>query len=368
MKKALNRRICLHVVLYCLLAQTGSAGEDNWQLGPFTRPTDGPVISPDRGSTFDDPLRQTPVHWEALHTFNPAAIVKDNKVVVLYRAEDDTGEMQIGKHTSRIGFAESSDGIHFQRLPVPVFFADKDSQEDREWPGGVEDPRVVESDDGRYVMTYTQWNGKIFDIGVATSRNLKHWTKHGPVFSGKYSTMGYKSSGILTRVANGRLVTAKVKNKYWMYWGEGSIHLATSDDLVHWSPLEDKTGKPISVLQKRAHKFDSSFPETGPPPVLTTKGIVMIYNGKNDPASGDRSLGANAYSSGQALFDAKDPSRLLRRTGKPFFKPELPFEKSGQYIAGTTFAEGLVLFRGKWFLYYGCADSKVGVAVAEQKK
>jgi predicted GH43/DUF377 family glycosyl hydrolase len=46
----------------------------------------------------------------------------------------------------------------------------------------------------------------------------------------------------------------------------------------------------------------------------------------------------------------------------------MPYEKTGQYAAGTTFVEGLVLFRGKWFLYYGCADSLVGVAVYDPKK
>jgi lysophospholipase L1-like esterase len=45
-------------------------------------------------------------------------------------------------------------------------------------------------------------------------------------------------------------------------------------------------------------------------------------------------------------------------------KAELPYEKTGQYAAGTTFAEGLVFFHGKWFLYYGCADSLVAVATA----
>jgi predicted GH43/DUF377 family glycosyl hydrolase len=55
---------------------------------------------------------------------------------------------------------------------------------------------------------------------------------------------------------------------------------------------------------------------------------------------------------------------LLERTSQPFFQPEMPFEKSGQYAAGTTFTEGLVHFGEAWFLYYGCADSLVGVAVA----
>jgi beta-1,2-mannosidase len=63
------------------------------------------------------------------------------------------------------------------------------------------------------------------------------------------------------------------------------------------------------------------------------------------------------------LFDAHDPARLIARTDAPVFEPEMPFEKTGQYAAGTTFAEGLVWFKGKWWLYYGCADSAVGVAV-----
>lgn len=40
-----------------------------------------------------------------------------------------------------------------------------------------------------------------------------------------------------------------------------------------------------------------------------------------------------------------------------------PFEKSGQYVNGTVFMEGLVFFKKKWFLYYGCADSRVAVAI-----
>ena len=67
------------------------------------------------------------------------------------------------------------------------------------------------------------------------------------------------------------------------------------------------------------------------------------------------------------MFAADDPSRFLERLDQPFFKPELAFERSGQYAAGTTFVEGLVLFKAKWFLYYGCADSLVGVAIYDPR-
>src|SRR5487761_1531278 len=96
-----------------LLATLGAAKPSHWQIAPFTRPTGAPVITPDKAAIFNDPIAKSPIHWEALHTFNPAAIVRDGKIVVLYRAEDDTGEMEIGGHTSRIGMATSTDGIHF---------------------------------------------------------------------------------------------------------------------------------------------------------------------------------------------------------------------------------------------------------------
>ncbi|HEX4169572.1 MAG TPA: glycoside hydrolase family 130 protein [Bryobacteraceae bacterium] len=327
-----------------------------WQIGPFRRPVTQPVITPIKHSTFEDPITGKPVRWEALHTFNPAAAVKDGKIEVLYRAEDDSGAMQIGMHTSRLGLAESSDGIHFARQPEPVFFPANDDQKSREWPGGVEDPRLVESEDGTYYLTYTQWNRQTYDIGIASSRDLVHWRKYGPVFSGKYSTLRYKSGGIVTRIDNDRLVAAKIAGKYWMFWGEGSIHLATSPDLIHWTPVETPNGDLVNVLNKRPGRFDSSFPETGPPPVLTARGIVVLYNGKNSAT--------NAYGVGEALFAKDNPQQLLERTLNPVLQPQLPFEKSGQYVAGTTFAEGLVLFHQKWFLYYGCADSFVGVAIS----
>src|SRR5205807_2517672 len=129
---------------------------------------------------FRSPVNDTVVRWEEHATFNPAAVVKDGKVHVLYRAEDASGDPQIGHHTSRIGLAESADGLRFTRRRAPVLYPDRDAQAPYEWPGGVEDPRVVESADGTYVLTYTQWNRRIPRLAVATSRDLIHWTKRGP--------------------------------------------------------------------------------------------------------------------------------------------------------------------------------------------
>ena len=367
MRRGLLFAVAVLICATSLPAQTATP----WQIGPFTRPESGnPVIAPRAESTFTDPVSKNAVHWEALHTFNPAAIVRDGKVFVLYRAEDSSGAMEIGGHTSRLGLAESTDGIHFTRRDAPVFFPANDQQKSREWPGGVEDPRIVESEDGTYVLTYTQWNRETYSVGIASSHDLMHWTKHGPAFlkaeGGKYAQLKYKSAGIVTRLdaAKGRLIAARIDGKYWMYWGEGSIRLATSSDLIHWTPQEDSQGAPIELLRPRAGHFDSTFPETGPPPVLTDAGIVVMYNGKNAENGGDPDLGPNAYAAGEALFDAHNPAHLLAQTDHPDLKPEMPYEKTGQYVAGTTFAEGLVYFKDQWFLYYGCADSLVGVVTA----
>ena len=173
----------------------------------------------------------------------------------------------------------------------------------REWPGGVEDPRVVEAPHGTYVLTYTQWNRKTYSVGIATSKDLVTWTKHGPAFGskGKYADLMYKWAGILTRPEHGRLIAAKIRGMYWMYWGEIHIHLATFRPMsIHWTTGgETLAGQPIELLSARPGHFDSSFPETGPPPVLTEKGIVLIYNGKNAPDGGDPALGPNAYAAGQ---------------------------------------------------------------------
>ena len=340
----------------------------DWALGPFSRPSDAPVIMPDPAALFHDPLRPEPVHWEALHTFNPAAVVRGGKVMVLYRAEDDSGSMQIGMHTSRLGLAESADGIHFNRMPEPVFYPAEDSQKSREWPGGVEDPRIVEAPDGSYVLTYTQWNRETYTIGVATSPDLIHWTKHGPALgeTGPYAALMYKSGSIVTKFKNDRLVAARIHGLFWMYWGEIQVRVASSKDLIHWTPVEEAPGKPVVVLERRPRLFDSGFPEVGPPAFLTKNGIVLLYNGKNGAPGEDldQDLDPGAYSVGQALFDPQHPARLLKRLDAPSLFPEMPYEKSGQYAAGTTFAEGLVRFKGNWFLYYGCADSFVAVATA----
>lgn len=370
-RRFLNLAYLLLVVVFVTSCTEKKQAEfPDWAWTNFQRPEGiNPIISPNATSVFYCPMRQDSVAWEASDTFNPAATIYDGKVVVLYRAEDNSA-VGIGSRTSCLGYAYSNDGLHFKRMPAPVFYPADDSQKELEWTGGCEDPRVAMTEDGLYVMFYTQWNRKQARLAVATSRDLQSWEKHGPAFAKAYNGRFFdefsKSASIVTKLMDGKQVIAQIDGKYWMYWGEKFVNVATSIDLVNWTPMLDEKGDFLKVITPRKGKFDSSLTECGPPAVLTDKGIMLFYNGKNaDGTEGDMLYTANSYCAGQALFDAKDPAKLIDRLDRPFYMPESDFEKSGQYPAGTVFIEGLVFFNQKWYLYYGCADSRVAVAVYE---
>ncbi len=355
-----------------VMAQRVANGEKSWAWLNFERPAGiNPIISPDASSVFFCPMRQTPMKWEESDTFNPAAAVINGKIVVLYRAEDNSA-VGIGQRTSRIGYASSDDGLHFQRHGAPVMYPGNDAQAENEQGGGCEDPRVCMTEDGLYVMMYTQWNRKHARLGVATSRDLVTWQKHGSPFrlahNGKFEYHFSKSASIVTKMdKQGRQVIAKIDGRYWMYWGEQFVNIATSEDLINWTPMLDEKGDLKHFIEPRKGYFDSHLTECGPPAIMTKDGILLMYNGKNLAGKdGDSKYTANSYCAGQVLFDKKDPTKVIDRLDEPFFIPEADFEKSGQYPAGTVFIEGLVPMDGKWFLYYGCADSRVSVAVREE--
>ena len=338
----------------------GSTGTDSWSFGPFLKADSlNPILLPDSGQVFVCPVTAKQTHWESRNVLNPTAVVRAGKVYLLYRAQD--AEM-----TSRIGLAISEDGLHFTKQPAPVFYPDKDSMNTLEWKGGVEDPRIVEDAAGKYILTYTSYDGKTARLCLASSTDLIHWQKHGPVLgTGKYRDTWSKSGAIVVKQQGEKMIAERINGKYWMYWGDTNLFLAASDDCIHWSVMEE-SGKPKPVLQPRPGKFDSRLVESGPYAILTQAGILLLYNGMNLDTGGDPALPAGAYCSGQALFDAKDPSIIMSRMDGYFMKPDKPYEQTGQ-VNQVCFIEGMVPFKGNWLLYYGTADSKIAVASSPLK-
>ncbi len=331
-----------------------------WALLPFTKVDSVNPILEKGLNEFVCPVLQQPVKWDEKDVFNPAAVAREGKVYMIFRAEDT-----IGKHagTSRLGLAVSNDGLHFIKMQAPVFYPDNDSLKTYEWEGGVEDPRIVETDDSTYVMTYTAYDGRVARLLVATSRDLVTWTKHGLVLRGAFKDTWSKSGAIVAQQQGERMVARKINGKYWMYFGDTDLFMASSDDLINWEPVLDGN-KLKSVLKPRPGFFDSRLVESGPYAMVTDTGILLLYNGMNLDEGGDTTLAKGAYCSGQALFDLSDPTRLVDRLEQNFLRPDKPYEMEGQ-INQVCFIEGMVPFQGKWFLYYGTADSRIAVAVKE---
>jgi len=345
------------------------SGPDIWMLG-FEKADKNPIMTADSSFVFMDPMTKEDVQWQKADVFNPGAIVRNDTVFILFRAEDNP-EAVLGGRTSRIGLAYSTDGINFSKYPEPVLFPQEDGFQEWDYPGGIEDPRVVEMPDGSYLMTYTSWNNDVARLSSATSKDLKKWTKHGPVFEnfqkGKFNNIWSKSGSVVTEMKNGRLIAKKVNGKFLMYWGELFVNLAQSADGYDWEPYLDNKGELLHVFTPSIGEFDSHLTEPGPPALYTENGILLLYNGKNLSGEGaSKKVAEGTYCGGQALFDIKDPSRLINRLQEPFICPSLPHEISGQYKAGTTFIEGLVYYKSKWILYYGTADSMVGVAIKSE--
>jgi len=305
----------------CMVA----AAVEKWPFGSWQRASDAPILSP-QGTG-----------WESAGTFNPAVIQHNGKFVMLYRAQDAAG-------TSRIGYAESSDGIQFARRAKPVLSPETEYEKD----GGVEDPRLQRFGD-TYYLTYTGYNKKDAQLCLAASQDLIHWQRKGvilPAYKGNWNRGWTKS---------GAIVPEKIDGKYWMYWlgtaadNTDQMGISYSSDLLHWTEATE-----TPVLPRRPGQFDSRVVEPGPPPIFTKDGIVLIYNGADDKL---------IYRTGVAVFDRKDPRKLLSRTDEPIFTPEEEWEKAGQ-VPNVVFVEGMARQGNRWLFYYGGADKYVGVAEA----
>ncbi|WFO75059.1 family 43 glycosylhydrolase [Desulfurococcaceae archaeon MEX13E-LK6-19] len=264
--------------------------------------------------------------FDAKAVYNPAVVYVNGTFYLFYRAQ------KAWHGTSVIMLAVSRDGVNFVRLNLTVLYPTLRE----EMGGGCEDPRIVKVNN-TYYMTYTAYDGVTARLALARSRDLIHWEKLGVVFP----DWGWSKSGAILPV--------KINGKYVMYFGDSNIWIAYSDDMVHWVTSRDWV-----VLRPRPGYFDSKLVEPGPPPILTDEGILLIYNAADEN---------NRYSVGWVLFSKDDPTKVIARSEKPILEPEFEWEIYGQ-VPNVVFATSLVMVNDRLYLYYGAADTYVGLAVA----
>ncbi|MGO1200399.1 MAG: glycoside hydrolase family 130 protein, partial [Dermabacteraceae bacterium] len=224
---------------------------------------------------------------------------------------------------------------------------------------GCEDPRIAYIE-GTYYLTYTGWDRRSAQLCLATSPDLRTWTKHGPLFE-DFDTFKTMDPRGFNWSKAGVIVPQQIDGKWWMYFGEGGIYWATSDDLIHWTP---GTSDEEPMYSPTPGTWDEALVEIGTSPVLTDNGLLlMLTNGATRRYLEDGTREVD-YRCGQIVIDPANPTTVLARLQEPWLRPQT-FEDTHGLVSNVTFVEGLVKFRERWFAYYGQSDTTLAVAVAD---
>ena len=288
------------------------------------RVSDTPILLPDANHA-----------WEASAVFNCAAICENGRVHMVYRATDVASSGKDGPFVSRLGYAVSDDGFHFERHSEPLL-TNEGEQEAR----GLEDPRLVKVDDTFYMM-YTGYRGKTpsdYRICLASSTNLRDWNRHGIVLDEPNK--------------DASLFPKKIANRYVMFHRRSpDIWIAYSDDLKSWYDHARVMG-PVPSSDWESLKVGIAGP-----PIETDDGWLLIYHGVSH---------GHVYSLGIALLDADNPSTVIARQAEPILEPWLPWEKKG-HVPNVVFSCGQVELEEKILVYYAGADTVIGAAEIEKR-
>jgi len=264
--------------------------------------------------------------WESRVVFNPAAVYLDKRVHILYRAIGEDG-------VSRLGYASSSDGYHIdERLPHPVFEPILPVEKN-----GCEDPRLTEMED-RCIMTYTAY-GDIYQIGLTTisieNMQNKKWDWEERFFP--FPNIRNKNAVIFPR---------RVNDRYLMcHRLDPDIYIAYSDDLRTW---EDT----ILLMRPRSGFWDCVKIGAAGPPIEIDEGWLLVYHGVDVKRT---------YRLGVTILDKENPERVVYRSKIPILEPTEDYERFG-FVPNVVFSCGTILLDGQLLIYFGCADTVIGVA------
>lgn len=269
--------------------------------------------------------------WCRAAVFNTAAIYDRGLFHLLYRATDVGCHAGYGEYRNAVGYAVSTDGVHFTRLDRPVMPPGEHAQELR----GPEDGRLVKLE-GTYCMTYTGFSNRFpgdYRICLATSENLITWQRHGVVLPEPNK--------------NASLFPERIDGQYCMLHRRyPDIWLAWSSDLKHWYGH-------TKVLSPLPGTWQDARVGIAGPPIKTPKGWFLLYHGAR--------TADNSYRLGAALLDLTDPARVLARQAEPVLEPELRWEREG-FVPNVVFSNGHGIRGDDIYVYYGGADTVIGVA------
>ena len=291
----------------------------------FTRHPGNPLLAPER---WPYPINAV---------MNAGATRVNGQTVLLCRVEDRRG-------FSHLACARSRDGISNWVVDDQPALAIDGEHPEEAW--GLEDPRATRVDElGRWIITYTAFGPGGPGISLAQTEDFETFERIGIV--------------MIPEDKNGVLLPRRVLGDWVLFHRpmssviEGDILLSRSTDLKTWRPPE------LVMSRRPGGWWDSARIGMGPPPLETQHGWLVVYHGVRHTVAG------GLYRAGLALLDLENPARVLRRSEQWVLGPQAQFEVTGD-VPNVIFPCGLVHDRDNdtLFLYYGAADTRIGLATA----
>lgn len=323
----------------------------------------------ERYPTNDNPIpiltARKDIAWEARAVFNPCVVRDDDIFRMLYRTYPSTLReaaprlhrpgFRLKGQVSYIGYAESNDGIHFKQRKVP--FIEPSEPYDQY---GCEDPRITKLGETFYI-TYTAIDAPLGEreapdavrpnvrIALATTKDFRAITKHGII--GPHARS--KAAAFFPEpVANGKigmLLTVNADS------ANSAVHLRMYDSLeAVLGSSENDWDAFLSQTQPllKTEWWLNRGPELGAPPLKTNRGWLLVYSAESMSYS---------WSIGAALLDLDEPQKLIARTPGSLLEPVTHYEREG-IVPNVTFPEGAVIVGDELYVYYGAADTAIGLA------
>lgn len=317
------------------------------------------VLSKKKGVLLDRAIHNPIIEpreysWESKATLNPAAVINNNKIHLVYRAIGDDD-------SSVLGYANSPDGYNFYDRPPYAIYRryNSFSRTDKTispidyvsgggWNGGCEDPRLTILGDKVY-MLYTAFDGwgslriALTSISLNDFEN-KRWNWKSPVLISPPGEI-HKNWVLFPEKINGKFAIL-----HSFYPDIRIDYFDSLDELDGNNFIKSDNTRPID----NTRTWDSWFRGVGPTPIKTELGWLILYHAM-DHRHPDR------YRMGALILDLKNPTRVLYRSETPILEPEKDYENNG-YKWGVVYSCGAVVKNGELFVYYGGADKVIGVA------
>lgn len=317
-------------------------------------------------------LEKTDFEFENDGVLNPAIIREGDSVHMFYRA------VQKG-NISSIGYCRLDGPISIAERWEKPFMVPEFEYESQ----GVEDARITKIDDLFY-MTYTGYDGINARGALATSKDLKHFKKHGVIVppityaefvfraetAGKVNENYYRNYKFYYQEADPekKIVLWDKNVVFFPRKINGNLvflhRIRPGIQLVSVSKLDDLTKEfwdnyfinlHHNIVMDPIHDHESAYIGSGCPPIETEHGWLLIYHGVKETEKG------LVYSACAALLDLNDPLKELARLPYALFSPELEWELNGE-VNNVVFPTGTALFGDTLFIYYGAADSRIASA------